>query len=213
MYQPIPRHQLRPAMSINERRRIVDLPCNAEKGIWELARELGVCYETIRTDRIFLAQPASERPEVPELLPEQPPDDPAPYDSSDAARHHARILKTAKRWLIDERLDHIEVEWITPKTAQLFGFQRGIQKIPMPPPTMSPEDAILKARPGEHNSDCLDWYPVWLFKWLDLCLPGDGQAQNKMLIEIFDLALHRAQANSLKARRAREARKQKKAEV
>jgi hypothetical protein len=112
-----PRHRLKPAMSISERRRIVGLPGNAEKSIWELADELGVCYETIRTDRTFLAKPASERSAVPEFVSEQPPDDPAPYDCSDSANHHARILKTAKRWFIDEGLDYSEVEWIIPKTA------------------------------------------------------------------------------------------------
>jgi hypothetical protein len=197
-------------MSINERRRIVGLPENAERSIWELADQLGVSHETIRQDRIFLAKPRAKTYKLPELVLEQPPDHPAPYDSSNSRKHHARMLKTAMGWLSAEGLIDSEVQWIIPLAGKHLGLNYRVMKIPAPPPTMSPEDAILVARPREYDSNFLDTYPVWLSSWLNLCLPGDGQARVQMLSDISDKSFARARSNSKRARDARDQRKQNK---
>src|SRR5580698_3187144 len=97
-------------LTIAERRQLVALGVKAGKSNRSLARELNVDEKIIRLDRQALAKPPEERPNKiarPMLVKKEAVLSPEKLHE----RRVQALLRVAQRWIADERLQVIDVEY------------------------------------------------------------------------------------------------------
>jgi hypothetical protein len=170
--------------NLPERRKYVALGVEAGKLNRAMARELGCDEKLVRNDRIFLATPIEDRP-----VKKSKKVRPVPELSLDEIRRRRvkEMLGAAKRWIADESLQLTQIEYAVHEAGKLLHYA-GDMSSRIRVPAGTAYELFAKAQPvetAEHQTaGDLDFWAIWLARWLALCAPGDENLQDEVRREI-----------------------------
>jgi hypothetical protein len=110
--------------------------------------------------------------------------------------HLVALFEAAQRWIIEQGLVMVEIEYILGQAGKLFELYRGrltVEKLPAS--LRTPCELMVWARPERAEEDVtgLEQYSHWFARWLVLCLPGDQDLQDAVCCVILIQAKSRAQ--------------------
>src|ERR1035438_8616118 len=86
------------------------------------------------------------------------------------------LLEAAQRWIYEQGLVLVEIEYILAQTGKLLELYRGrLTAEKLPPSLRTPYELMAWTRPERAEEDVtgLEQYSHWFARWLVLCLPGD----------------------------------------
>jgi hypothetical protein len=113
-----------------------------------------------------------------------------------ADRHLIALFEASQRWIIEQGLVLVEIEYILGQTGKLLEHYRGrLTAEKLPESLRAPYELMVWARPERAEEDVtgLEQYSHWFARWLVLCLPGDQDMQNAVCCVILIRAQSRAQ--------------------
>jgi hypothetical protein len=110
--------------------------------------------------------------------------------------HLLALFEAAQRWIIEQGLVLVEIEYILGQTDKLLEQYRGrLTPGALPESLRDPYELMVWARPERAEDDVtgLEQYAHWLARWLVLCLPEDEDLQDAACCAILIRAQSRAQ--------------------
>lgn len=113
-----------------------------------------------------------------------------------AERHLLALFEAAQRWIHEQGLVLVEIEYILGQTGKLLEQYRGrLTAEKLPESLRTPYELMVWARPEGAEDDVtgLEQYARWFARWLALCLPEDEDLQDAACCAILIRAQSRAQ--------------------
>ena len=106
------------------------------------------------------------------------------------------LLEAAQRWIYEQGLVLVEIEYILGQTGKLVELYRGrLTAEKLPPSLRTPYELMAWTRPVREEDDVtgLEQYAHWFARWLVVCLPGNEDLQDAVRCAILIRAQSRAQ--------------------
>ena len=110
--------------------------------------------------------------------------------------HLLALFEAAQRWISEQGLVLVEIEYILGQTGKLLEHYRGrLTAEKLPESLRAPYELMVWARPERAEEDVtgLEQYSHWFARWLALCLPEDEDLQDAACCAILIRAQSRAQ--------------------
>ena len=110
--------------------------------------------------------------------------------------HLVALFEAAQRWIIEQGLVLVEIEYILGQTGKLLEQYRGrLTAEKLPASLRTPYELMVWARPERAEGDVtgLEHHAHWFARWLVLCLPDDEDLQDAACCAILIRAQSRAQ--------------------
>jgi hypothetical protein len=170
----------------SERRERMALGNKAGKPNRAMARELHVDEKMIRLDRQALAKAGEERSAmVPRLKVPKRGASLVPVKIRE--RHVQALLKIAKHWIAEERLQLIDIEYAVHQAGlHLYEGRNLVERLPQS--GKSPEELLVLTKPREPDEDYmpaqLEFWTNCLARWLACSAAGDEDLQDEVLRQI-----------------------------
>ena len=110
--------------------------------------------------------------------------------------HLVALFEAAQRWIYEQGLVLVEIEYILGQTGKLLELYRGrLTAEKLPPSLRTPYELMAWTRPLRTTDDVtdLEQYSHWFARWLALCLPGNQDLQDAVCCVILIQARSQAQ--------------------
>jgi hypothetical protein len=106
------------------------------------------------------------------------------------------LFEASQRWIIEQGLVLVEIEYILGQTGKLLELYCGRLMVEKLPESLrAPYELMVWTRPERAEEDVtgLEQYSHWFARWLVLCLPGDEDLQDAACCAILVRAQSQAQ--------------------
>jgi hypothetical protein len=113
-----------------------------------------------------------------------------------ADRRLLALFEAAQRWIHEQGLVLVEIEYILGQAGKLLDLYQGrLTAEKLPPALRTPYELMAWARPVRTKDDGtgLELYAHWFARWLVVCLPGNEDLQDAVCCAILIRAQSRAQ--------------------
>jgi hypothetical protein len=113
-----------------------------------------------------------------------------------ADRHLLALFEASQRWIQEQGLVLVEIEYILGQTGKLLEQYRGrLTAEKLPASLRTPYELMVWARPERTEGDVtgLEQDAHWFARWLILCLPEDEDLQDAACCAILIRAQSQAQ--------------------
>src|ERR1035437_357143 len=115
---------------------------------------------------------------------------------SSVDRHLLALFEAARRWIYEQGLVLVEIEYILGQAEKLLDLYQGrLTTEKLPPSLRTHYELMAWTRPVRVNDDVtgLEQYAHWFVRWLVVCLPGNEDLQDAVCCAILIRAQSRAQ--------------------
>ena len=113
-----------------------------------------------------------------------------------ADRHLLALFEASQRWIQEQGLVLVEIEYILGQTGKLLEqYQGRLTADKLPASFRTPYELMVWARPERADGDVtgLEHHAHWFARWLVLCLPEDEDLQDAACCAILVRAQSQAQ--------------------